>query len=166
MYRHGQGTPKNLPKAFELCEKAAIGGRAISMFNLGHFYEMGIGVKKNLDKAVEWFSQAADKKDADAVGRIVDIYIAQGKYDKALQTIVDYQGKGMELQELQDKTIKSIAHSDTLANMYIQLYQQHKTLCDDYEKSQKIVQHLQVCPAETYKEAMADFELASKNGII
>lgn len=58
---HGDGVPKNLPKAFELFSAAAEKGNADAMGGVGYFYNNGVVVAKDPVKAAEWFRKGAEK---------------------------------------------------------------------------------------------------------
>ena len=48
-------------KAFEYMEKSANEGSIGAQYTLGSYYAIGIGVTKNLSKAMEWWQKAADQ---------------------------------------------------------------------------------------------------------
>ena len=56
-------------------EKAAYKGSVIAQYNLGIFYEKGYGVSKDLTKAIEWYTKAANqgnKEAQDAIKRLIN----------------------------------------------------------------------------------------------
>ncbi|GET58756.1 kinase-like domain-containing protein [Rhizophagus irregularis DAOM 181602=DAOM 197198] len=59
-YEGGNGTEKNLEKAFYWYKKAAENGDADAMNNLAVCYEYGEGIEKNLEKAFYWYQKAAE----------------------------------------------------------------------------------------------------------
>ena len=44
--------------AFYWYEKAANNGNIIAMYNLGRYYKHGMGVEKDLERAIYWYKQA------------------------------------------------------------------------------------------------------------
>jgi TPR repeat protein len=54
MYHYGEGVAVDAKKAFELFKKSAEQGYADAKNNLSVFYERGIGVDKNAEKAQYW----------------------------------------------------------------------------------------------------------------
>ena len=48
-------------EAFILYSKAAQEQHILSQFHLGNIYFNGLGVEKNIDKAIEWHTRAADQ---------------------------------------------------------------------------------------------------------
>ena len=61
-YDKGLGTDVNKTKAFELFEKSANLGYCFAMYNVGTYYKNGSwGVTKDLKKAREWNTKAADQ---------------------------------------------------------------------------------------------------------
>src|SRR5436305_6550150 len=59
-YENGEGTEKNLKKAFYWYQKAAKNGNKNAMNNLAICYENGEGTEKNLEKAFYWYQKAAE----------------------------------------------------------------------------------------------------------
>src|SRR5688572_27581080 len=59
-YRNGEGTEKNLEKAFYWYQKAAENGNIKAQYNLALSYENGEGTEKNLEKAFYWYQKAAE----------------------------------------------------------------------------------------------------------
>ncbi|WPH04305.1 Hypothetical protein R9X50_00719400 [Acrodontium crateriforme] len=62
--------PKNEELAYVYAERAAHGGLAIGEFALGYFFEIGVHVPVNIDKAQEWYKKAAQHGNKDASARI------------------------------------------------------------------------------------------------
>lgn len=89
-YEYGDGgAEKNYDKALELFEKAAAGGNAPAMVNIGVMYGKGVGVEQDYAKALEWFEKAADLGSSNAMFDIGTLYVnGQGvetDYDEALK---------------------------------------------------------------------------------
>ncbi|CAB5184932.1 unnamed protein product [Rhizophagus irregularis] len=59
-YYYGEGTEKNLEKAFHWYQKATENGDEKAMFNLANGYYKGEGTEKNLDKAFYWYQKAVE----------------------------------------------------------------------------------------------------------
>ena len=57
-------------EAFIYWEMAAKGGHAPSMYNLGVLYCNGQGVEQDVETALDWFLNAADKGNADAAFQV------------------------------------------------------------------------------------------------
>lgn len=74
----------NLQLAFELFEKAANLGDASSLVNLGYFYDKGIYIKKNWDKALYYYKKASALGDGSAANNIAIHYRSRHEYPKAL----------------------------------------------------------------------------------
>ena len=60
LYTNGEGTEKNLEKAFYWYQKAAENGFEVAMYNLALYYENGKGTEKNLKEAFYWYQTAAE----------------------------------------------------------------------------------------------------------
>src|SRR5436305_5237353 len=60
-YYNGEGTEKNLEKAFYLYQKAAENGYIIAQYNLAMLYYNGEGTEKNLETAFHWYQKAAER---------------------------------------------------------------------------------------------------------
>jgi uncharacterized protein len=54
MFASGSGVAEDYAEAFRWCEKAAQQGNSTAQRNLSSFYEHGLGVKKDLEKAKYW----------------------------------------------------------------------------------------------------------------
>src|ERR1700761_195574 len=61
---------KNEELAYEYALRAARSGLPTAEFALGYFYEIGMHVPVNLEKATEWYEKAARNGNQDAIGRI------------------------------------------------------------------------------------------------
>ncbi|POG66287.1 kinase-like domain-containing protein [Rhizophagus irregularis DAOM 181602=DAOM 197198] len=73
-YRDGEGTEKNLEKAFHWYQKAAENGNEKAMFNLAKCYVKGEGTEKNLEKAFHWYQKAAEKDYTKAMYNLAIFY--------------------------------------------------------------------------------------------
>lgn len=63
---------KNDSEAFMWAERAATAGNVRALFCLGYFYESGVGVRPDLEKARLWYTRAAQRKHAKAAQRLLD----------------------------------------------------------------------------------------------
>jgi hypothetical protein len=62
LYTHGgDGLPLDYGKAMDFFHKAADKGNADAQYDLGWAYENGLGVPKDRQQAIEWYSKAAGK---------------------------------------------------------------------------------------------------------
>lgn len=63
---------KNDSEAFMWAERAATGGNVRAQFCIGYFYEHGVGVRRDLEQAKQWYTRAAQRKHARAAQRLLD----------------------------------------------------------------------------------------------
>ncbi|OMH81190.1 Protein SKT5 [Zancudomyces culisetae] len=56
--------------AFDWCSKAAEQNLPRAQFGMGYYYDIGIGVERDLDKAIEWYSLAAKNGNVEAKDRL------------------------------------------------------------------------------------------------
>ena len=73
MHEDGIGFSENPFTAAQLYETAARMGNARAQAQIGMCYESGVGVEPNLDKAIEWYKQAAKQKNELALWRLLDL---------------------------------------------------------------------------------------------
>lgn len=64
---------KNDEMAYVYAERAAQAGLPTALFAMGYFYEIGVYVSANVNKALEWYRKAAKLGNEDAHGRIDSI---------------------------------------------------------------------------------------------
>ncbi|PKC01413.1 HCP-like protein [Rhizophagus irregularis] len=69
-YHYGEGTEKNLEKAFYWYQEAAKNGDKKAMNNLGRCYYDGEGTEKNLEKAFYWYQEVAESGDKYAMNNL------------------------------------------------------------------------------------------------
>lgn len=67
---------KDYKGARAIAEAIAKKGDARAMAMLGLFYQKGLGVEADLNKAVEWYADAADKNNIDAQYSLAEIYLS------------------------------------------------------------------------------------------
>lgn len=75
-------TPQNTKTVVKYMKKAAAGGHAAALFNMGYYYELGAYVAKDLKKAKELYTRAAAAGDADAPLRLAILEIKAHNPDK------------------------------------------------------------------------------------
>ena len=73
-----------LRNAFNLFLQAAKAGDRDSQLNTGYFYDKGIGVKRDLRKALRWYLTAYRRGDASAANNIGTIWRDRKEHRKAL----------------------------------------------------------------------------------
>jgi uncharacterized protein len=66
---------KDYKGAREIAEAAAKKGDARAMAMLGLFYQKGLGVDADLNKAVDWYARAGEKNDVGAQYSLAEIYL-------------------------------------------------------------------------------------------
>jgi TPR repeat protein len=71
-------------EAFSEFLKLANSGNAVSQYEVGCMYLNGKGVEKNLDKALEYFTKAAEQKYDDAYLALGQVYYLKKGYEQAL----------------------------------------------------------------------------------
>jgi uncharacterized protein len=74
--------PKLETKAFECFIEAAKQGHTESEYYTGLYYQMGKGVKKDLDQAVDWYKKAALKHEKNALYHLAMILIKSEHHDQ------------------------------------------------------------------------------------
>lgn len=65
--------PKNEEVAFKFARRAAQIRLPSALFAVGYYYEVGIGVPRNIEKATLWYQKAVDAGDKEAPGRLRSI---------------------------------------------------------------------------------------------
>ena len=79
----GLGTQKNVAEGMRLYRKAADGGNATALTNIGYAYETGEGETQDMEKALEFYRRAAEAGDAIAFNNVANFY------DKGLSVTAD-----------------------------------------------------------------------------
>lgn len=74
----------NLRLAFDLFVKAAEAGDVGAIQNVGYFYDLGIGVRRNRTKALHWYTRAYRHGDASSAKNIGTVWRDLGKPERAL----------------------------------------------------------------------------------
>ena len=74
----------NYESAFGLFETAAKQGDAASQNNLGYFYDEGIGVKVDKNKAILWYKKAVENGEISSCSNLAKIYQDDGDAEKAI----------------------------------------------------------------------------------
>jgi TPR repeat protein len=166
MYAHGLGVEKNRDTATTYFLKAASQGYYKAHIRIGRMCQK----VKTYSSAIESFQKAID---LGAQGKYLDIShrqiikckILQKHYAEALFMIMSAEQQGIDMS-ICKKELSETVDSLGMIQLYMQLQQQYATLERDHRQLHRVVEHLKVCPAETYKEAMVDFETAAKNGVV
>jgi len=70
----GQDASSNYGEVHRLCEKAVAQHFSYAAYCMGQLYERGLGVERDLRKAVKWFTEAADMGLGVAVLRLGEMY--------------------------------------------------------------------------------------------
>ena len=95
MFRYGNGVVKNIPKAYNLCQKAyQIGSRdPTALIFLGLYFEKGLaGTKVDLPKAKKFFSEACDLADGLACCHEARLY-SKDSSSRSLQQVSSVKAK-------------------------------------------------------------------------
>jgi TPR repeat protein len=88
LYTHGgDGLPQDYVKAIDLFRKAADGGDPDALYNLGWAYEQGLGVPADRQRAIEWYSKAAGKRQTLALKRLDKLSEHVGLWSALLQIV-------------------------------------------------------------------------------
>jgi uncharacterized protein len=87
MYLKGLGTNKDLHKAFKLLHEAAKSGKSTAESEqvLGQAFLLGSVVPKNFQKAVQWYSQAAENGNKDAQNELGFMYFVGNGVEQDLE---------------------------------------------------------------------------------
>lgn len=84
--------PKDLTMAAKLYEQSAEAGYVLAQFAIGECYEKGKGVKKNKEKAMEWYARAAEQGNLEAQAKLGK----KVKANKIGNVVVSYQVADMQ----------------------------------------------------------------------
>ena len=76
------------------CKKAAANGLSYAQWNLGNYYQQGIGVKADLSEALKWYRLAAENGDGRAQFELARRYLLGIGFAKDLKEAVKWAGKG------------------------------------------------------------------------
>ena len=71
-------------RIFVMQEKQAKRGNTLAQFKLGTFYEFGISVKPDTEKAKMWYEKAVKKKNRAATNRLIYLDIKENGYEAPL----------------------------------------------------------------------------------
>ena len=83
MYLNGQGTEKKPERSKDYFEKGAALGDAESICMIGYLFEKGLGVKKDIEKAIEHYSKAGKKGYMKAYNNLGTVYAHTKNMEKA-----------------------------------------------------------------------------------
>lgn len=120
---------QEMNKSLEYFQKAAKHNSSIAQFNIGQFYFLGLGLKKNENEAVKWFKKAAEHNSPIAQVQLAACY-ADGK-----GTDID-NAKALELLQMAAKQNYSLAFSG-LGEMYYRGKGVEKNYIKSFEYFQK-----------------------------
>lgn len=100
---------------FKFQTKMAEMGNVHAQYILGEMYEEGRGVKKDLVKAIDWYSKAQANGDSNAAGRISKIKndIAQQKLDKKLKSNKQAKTKSKPAKKKKTKKKSTVKNKPT-----------------------------------------------------
>jgi tetratricopeptide (TPR) repeat protein len=87
-------------EAFKWFKKAAIQGIIQAEYNLGKCYEDGLGVDKNIPKAVKWYTKAAEQGHAPAQNKVGCIHHDKEQYDEAFKWYMKAANQGFTDAEI------------------------------------------------------------------
>lgn len=114
-------------KAYNLMLEAANANDSEAQCFIGYFYEVGLGVRKNRNRAIVWYKKAAENGSVDAKAKLSELgvypsLVEVGKeLNVGIQTIVDFlKKKGYENFELSPST-------ELTQNMYSILIEEFKS---------------------------------------
>ncbi|CAB4474467.1 unnamed protein product [Rhizophagus irregularis] len=102
-YENGEGTKKNLEKAFHWYQKAAEKDHVAAIFNLSGCYRYGVGTEKNLEKAFHWYQKAAEKDHVEAMNNLALCYENGEGTEKNLEKAFYWHKKVAECTKLSSK---------------------------------------------------------------
>ncbi|HBO38579.1 MAG TPA: hypothetical protein DD638_07925, partial [Pasteurellaceae bacterium] len=95
-YYMGQEVSQDYQKAMELYLKSAALGNARAMYNIGILYIEGSGVKKDIDKVIEWNERSlkAEPTNVAAMNNLAWAYAHNQNYTKAMELYTKAAEKG------------------------------------------------------------------------
>lgn len=79
MYEEGAPEKRNPEAALAIYQELAETGIPLAQWRLARFYKSGTAVEKNIQKAVEWFTKAAEQGNVQAMDALGNIYSSLGK---------------------------------------------------------------------------------------
>ena len=74
LHKEGWGTDKDMKKAFDYYQKAALQDHPGALFEMGWFYQTGENVTQNYGEAIKWYEKAADKGHPPAMYALGGLY--------------------------------------------------------------------------------------------
>ncbi|GBB95369.1 hypothetical protein RclHR1_02520004 [Rhizophagus clarus] len=95
-YKKGEGTKRNLEKAFYWYQKAAENGNKKAMNNLAICYENGEGTERNLKKAFYWYQKAAENGNEKSINNLAICYENGEGTEKSLEKAFYWYQKATE----------------------------------------------------------------------
>lgn len=93
-YSEGKGVQQNAPHAFTLLYRAATEGEGNmeACFDVGKCFEFGFGVPRNIDKAIQFYENAARSGHHTAACAAGNLHFRAGRYAKACSLYRDSHG--------------------------------------------------------------------------
>ena len=150
--------------AYKIWKSQADGGNARSAFLLARLFDMGDGIKKNQDKATEWYEKSAELGDLEAQWYLAGIYSKEGRYTLASHYYKLAANRGDELSQFSLGQLYSqgngVIQDYVEAHMWFNLSasQNHKPAVKARDSIEKKMTRSQI--AEAQKQAR---EFANKN---
>ena len=130
-YLVGEDVPQSDDRAFKLYSQAAQGGVVPAYVGLGHLYEHGLGVVKDLKQAQQWYERAAQRRDEDAIARLVDFHLRRDD-DSGRAEALRWSKAGAELGTAQAQNayawLLATSKADELRNGNLALDQARKAV--------------------------------------
>jgi hypothetical protein len=91
------GRKENYKKAVAFMRKAAEGGYAIAQYEMGYYYDRGLGVPQDIKTAVEWWHKAAEQGIKNAIFNLAICYESGDGVPCDRKTVLKYYKRGAEL---------------------------------------------------------------------
>lgn len=91
----------DLKRAFRLFKSLADEGDSGAQLNVGYFYDLGLGVRRDQDKALYWYRRSSARGNASGANNIGTVYRDRGNLERAIRWFrksVDMGNDGAALQ--------------------------------------------------------------------
>ena len=133
-----------LRRAFGMFLVGARGGDVSSQVNLGYFYEQGLGVRQNRDRAVYWYRRAYRKGSAIAASNIGVILQEQGRLRDAVERMCRSVRRGNKNIALQLGEIYLAAGKMRLAQRYLKTARDSaRTSEDTQQRARRLLKRIE-----------------------
>lgn len=93
-------TTQNIAEIAEWFQRAADQGHADACFRMGQAYELGLGVKRSSDRAVQYYRTAGDKGRDDARVRAIQLAAFEGDVDAQIKLAMMHKSGNLVAQNL------------------------------------------------------------------